>query len=56
VRVELLSPVFTLSREDAARQNGRVGPHDMPITAIGGGTLGSQLLLNSVRAAFGRWK
>src|SRR5262249_8095314 len=55
IRVELLSPVFTLSREDAARQNGRAGPSDMRITSIGGGTLGSQLLLNSVRAAFGRW-
>jgi hypothetical protein len=55
VRMDLLSPVFTLSREDAAVQNGRVGPSDTRITAVGGGTLGSQLLLNSVRAAFGRW-
>lgn len=55
VRVELLSPIFTLSRDEAARQNGRAATSDVRITAIGGGTLGSQVFLNAVRAAFGRW-
>lgn len=55
IKVGLLDPVFTLSRAAAARYNGRPAPSEQRVVAVGGGTLGSQLMINLVRAAFGRW-
>lgn len=54
-QVELLDPIFTLTRGDAARYNGRGAPTEDRLTAIGGGSLGSYVVLNALRAAFGRW-
>jgi hypothetical protein len=54
-QLELLDPIFTLTRGDAARYNGRGAPAEDRLTAIGGGSLGSHVSLNAMRAAFGRW-
>lgn len=55
VEIGLLNPAFTLSREAAAKYNGQPAPSDLLITAVGCGALGSQVVLNAARAAFGRW-
>ena len=49
------NPVFSLSRSSAARLNGHVAPSDLRLTAVGCGALGSQVVMNAVRGAFGRW-
>lgn len=55
VRVELAHAFVSLTRSDAASLNGRDAPDDREIVAIGGGALGSQVMLNAARSAFGRW-
>lgn len=55
VGVGLLNPSFTLSREAAAHYNGLPSPSELRITAIGCGALGSEVVMNAARAAFGRW-
>ena len=54
-RVDLLYPIFTLTRSDAAKYNGRNASSEQRLTAIGGGSLGSQVIVNALRAGFGRW-
>jgi len=50
-----LSVHFRISRADAAYLNGREVADDRQIVGIGAGALGSQIILNSARAGFGRW-
>jgi hypothetical protein len=54
VAIELGYAMFTQSRSDLARQNG-TEQDDRSIVAIGGGALGSQVMLNGARAGFGHW-
>jgi hypothetical protein len=55
IGVQLLNPVFTLSRSSAAALNGQSTRSNLRVTAIGMGALGSQIFLNLVRSAFGEW-
>jgi hypothetical protein len=55
VNLELLNVVQTLSRASAAWLSGRSAPSDVRLTAIGAGALGSQVLMNAARSAFGKW-
>lgn len=50
-----LSVHFRISRADAAYLNGREVADDRQIVGLGAGALGSQVILNSARAGFGRW-
>lgn len=54
IGVDVLNPTFELTRTSAALLNG-VEPSEMKITAIGMGTLGSQIADNLVRSGFGTW-
>jgi integrative and conjugative element protein (TIGR02256 family) len=54
VTLILLRPTPMLTREWAATLNG-VHQNDTRITAVGAGALGSQVLLNLVRAGYGKW-
>ncbi|MGK7898125.1 MAG: Mov34/MPN/PAD-1 family protein [Xenococcus sp. (in: cyanobacteria)] len=51
----ILHPLFTLSRNTAAYFNGINNPQNPKIVAIGAGALGSQVLINSIRAGYGDW-
>ena len=51
----ILNPLFTLSRATAAYLNGIDSPQNLKILSIGAGALGSQVLINSVRAGYGDW-
>ncbi len=53
--LDALSVHFRISRADAAQLNGRAAADDRRIVAIGAGALGSQVVMNCARAAFGRW-
>ncbi len=53
--IKMLFPFFTVSRGDLAVFNGRDGVSETRITAVGAGSLGSQVILNAARAGFGRW-
>lgn len=55
VKLELAHAFVSFTRPDAASLNGRGTPDDRDIVAIGGGALGSQVMLDAARAAFGRW-
>jgi hypothetical protein len=55
IPVQLLHPVPALTRERAALLNGVNGTTDVQVLAIGCGALGSQLVMNLVRAGFGTW-
>jgi proteasome lid subunit RPN8/RPN11 len=55
VRVELGYTIYTQGRGNLARQNGRAAEDDRSIVSVGGGALGSQVMMNAARAAFGRW-
>lgn len=55
VPVFVLNPSFELTRERAARLNGRAARCDMRIVGIGAGALGSHVTMNLARAGFGRW-
>jgi integrative and conjugative element protein (TIGR02256 family) len=52
--VDVLNPIFTLSRKGAAAMNG-TEPCDLKFVAVGLGALGSHVLNNLVRAGFGMW-
>ncbi len=52
--LDALSVHFRISREEAALLNAS-NVDDRRIVAIGAGALGSQVILNCARAAFGRW-
>jgi hypothetical protein len=55
VRVELGYTIYTQSRGNLARQNGHAAEDERSIVSVGGGALGSQVMMNSARAGFGRW-
>lgn len=52
--LELLGPVFELSREYAAKLSG-VTPGTPRIVAVGAGALGSQVINNAIRTGWGGW-
>jgi len=54
ISVAVLNPCFALTRDDAARLNGRP-VCDARVAGIGVGALGSQIVLNLARAGFGKW-
>lgn len=54
IEVTVLRPTFALSREFAQQLAGDV-QDDPRITAIGAGSLGSQVMTNLARQGFGRW-
>lgn len=55
VRLFLLLPYFTLSRDKAAQLNGLAEADRRKVVAIGLGALGSQVFNNLARAGFGQW-
>lgn len=55
VSIHMLNPVFSLSREEAARLNGLSSRYERKIAAVGLGALGSQIFMNLVRAGYGEW-
>lgn len=55
IPIALGYPFFFQDRADLARQNGYQKADDRRIVAIGGGALGSQIMLNAARSAFGKW-
>ena len=55
VSIHMLNPVFSLSREDAARLNGLSSRYERKIAAVGLGALGSQIFMNLIRAGYGEW-
>ena len=55
VRVYMLNPVSSLSREHAAQLNGLSSRNSSQIAAIGVGALGSQVFINLIRAGHGEW-
>ncbi len=55
VTVVLLNPMYSFSRESAARLNGVTNQERRNVAAIGLGALGSQVFLNLMRAGFGEW-
>jgi E2/UBC family protein A/JAB domain-containing protein similar to deubiquitination enzymes/ThiF family protein len=55
IELVLLNPCFTLSRQSAAFLNGQTAPTDLQIAAVGCGALGSQIIMNAARSAFGFW-
>ena len=55
VRVYMLNPVSSFSREHAAQLNGLSSRNSSQIAAVGLGALGSQVFLNLIRAGYGEW-
>ena len=55
VRVYMLNPVSSFSREHAVQLNGLSSRNSSQIAAIGLGALGSQVFLNLIRAGYGEW-
>jgi hypothetical protein len=54
--LDLLDPIFTLSRTTASAINGLpVSANDRSIACVGAGAIGSQVILNLARTGFGRW-
>lgn len=54
INIYTINPVNTLSRELATQLNG-ITTEDKEILLIGGGALGSQVLMALVRMGFGKW-
>jgi hypothetical protein len=55
VPLGILNVVPTVSRETVAHMNGASAPYDALIAAVGTGALGSQVIINCIRGAFGQW-
>ena len=55
IPVEALNPCFELTRDVAARLNGRPNASDVRIVGVGVGALGSQIVMNLARSGCGRW-
>ena len=55
IEVEVLNPCSAITRKDSARLNGRPDANEIRIACVGVGALGSQVVVNMARAAFGRW-
>ncbi|HEY7767221.1 Mov34/MPN/PAD-1 family protein [Longimicrobium sp.] len=55
VNVEILNPATTLTADGAAWLNGLPGADGVEILAVGAGALGSQVMINLIRAGYGTW-
>ncbi len=55
IKIQILNPINSLSRELASRINGFPQIEKKKILLIGGGALGSQVFMNLVRMGFGEW-
>ena len=55
IRVGMLNPVSSLSRENAAQFNNLLPQSSRKIAAVGLGALGSQVFMNLIRAGYGKW-
>ena len=55
VPLGILNVVPTVSREALAHMNGASAPYDGLIAAVGTGAIGSQVIVNCIRGAFGQW-
>ena len=55
IPVDVLNPCFALTRDLAARLNGRANASDARVAGVGVGALGSQIVMNLARSGFGRW-
>lgn len=55
INIHILNPVYSLSRKLAAQSNGLTLAENREILLVGGGALGSQVLMNLVRMGFGKW-
>ena len=55
IRVGMLNPVSSLSRENAAQFNNLLPQSSRKIVAVGLGALGSQVFMNLIRAGYGKW-
>ena len=55
IRVGMLNPISSLSRESAAQFNNLLPRAGSKIVAVGLGALGSQIFMNLVRAGYGEW-
>jgi Prokaryotic E2 family A/ThiF family len=53
--IQLFNPTLELTPEKAAILNGSSEASDQNIFAIGAGSLGSHVVMNCVRAGFGKW-
>ena len=55
IRIGMLNPVPSLSRENAALFNNLLPQSSKKIVAVGLGALGSQVFMNLIRAGYGKW-
>ena len=55
IRIGMLNPVPSLSRENAALFNNLLPQSSRKIVAVGLGALGSQIFMNLIRAGYGKW-
>lgn len=55
IRLYMLNPVLSFSRESGTILNGLSSRDDRKITAVGLGALGSQVFMNLIRAGQGEW-
>src|SRR5262249_55330269 len=55
IPVKVFNPCVQLTRNTAARLNGRPNAVDARYVGVGVGALGSQIVMNLARAGFGRW-
>ena len=55
IRVHMLNPTSSFSREHAALLNGLSSRSNSKIVAVGLGSLGSQVFINLIRAGYGEW-
>ena len=55
IRIGMLNPVSSLSRENAAQLNNVLPQASRKIVAVGLGSLGSQIFMNLIRSGYGKW-
>ena len=55
IRIGMLNPVSSLSREIAAQLNNVLPQASRKIVAVGLGALGSQIFMNLIRSGYGKW-
>ena len=55
IRIGMLNPVSSLSRENAAQLNNVLLQASRKIVAVGLGSLGSQIFMNLIRSGYGKW-
>lgn len=56
INLSILNPSSILTTNKAALFNNIDSSYDIQLSAIGLGTLGSQIIINTIRAGHGRWK